>query len=121
MTDGLLTGPDLKRVRLSQVYRQVLLPVRSGYSISVPQPDRDSVDLRFQARITYRLALDGIETQGRGHGSGRAAQLMGVLRLRLSMKNYTELHIETRTPRMHVVLALRQTSVAVDGTVTMRD
>ena len=56
MTDGLLTSPDQKE-GLSLVYAKALA-VRAGYSTSVPQPDRDSVDLRIQAGGAYRPALD---------------------------------------------------------------
>ncbi len=54
--DGLLTGAD-QMEGLSLVYARALA-VRAGYSVSVPQPDRDSVDLRIQAGGAYRPASD---------------------------------------------------------------
>ncbi len=43
----LLTGPDQKEA-LSRVYVKALAAC-AGFSTSVPEPDRDSVDLRIQA------------------------------------------------------------------------
>ena len=100
MTVGLLTGPDQKE-GLSLVYAKALA-VRAGYLVSVPQPDRDSVDLRIQAGGTYRPALD-LQLKAT---SSIGAVRDGVLPFRLSIKNYNDLRIETQTPRLLVVLEL---------------
>ena len=52
----LLTGADSKEA-LSRVYVGALA-ARAGYSTSVPEPDRDSVDLRIQAGGPRRPAID---------------------------------------------------------------
>ncbi len=100
MTDGLLTGPDQKE-GLSLVYAKALA-VRAGYSVSVPGPDRDSVDLRIHAGGAYRPALELQLKATASFGQPRN----GTLPFRLSMKNYNDLRVETQTPRLLVVLEL---------------
>ena len=100
MTDGLLTCPDRKE-GLSLVYAKALA-VRAGYSVSVPQPDRDSVDLRIQAGGAYRPALD---LQLKATSSLGEPQ-DGFLPFRLPIKNYDDLRVETQTPRLLVVMEL---------------
>ena len=100
MTDGLLTGSDQKE-GLSLVYARALA-VRAGYSISVPQPDRDSVDLRIQAGGAQRPALDLQLKATSSIGEARD----GALPFRLSIKNYDDLRADTQTPRLLVVLEL---------------
>ena len=56
MTETLLTVPDQKE-GLSLVYAKALA-TRAGFLTSVPEPDRDSVDLRIQAGGPRRPALD---------------------------------------------------------------
>ena len=100
MTDGLLTGPDRKE-GLSLVYAKALA-VRAGYSVSVPEPDRDSVDLRIQAGGAHRPALDLQLKATTSIGEPRD----GSLSFRISIKNYNDLRIDTQTPRLLVVLEL---------------
>ncbi len=100
MTDGLLTGPD-RMEGLSLVYARVLA-VRGGYSVSVPEPDRDSVDLHIQAGGAYRPALDLKLKATARIGEARD----GFMPFRLSIKNYDDLRVETQTPRLLVVLEL---------------
>ena len=100
MTDALLTGPDQKE-GLSLVYAKALA-VRAGYSVSVPWPDRDSVDLRVQAGGAYRPALDLQLKATSSVGEPRD----GFLPFRLSIKNYNDLRVETQTPRLLIVLEL---------------
>ncbi len=100
MTDGLLTGPDQKE-GLSLVYAKALA-VRAGYLVSVPEPDRDSIDLRIQAGGAHRPALDLQLKATTSIGAPRN----GSLSFRLSIKNYNDLRIETQTPRLLVVLEL---------------
>ena len=100
MIDGLLTGPD-RMEGLSLVYARALA-VRAGYSVSVPQPDRDSVDLRIQAGGAYRPALDLQLKATARIGEARN----GAVPFRLSIKNYNDLRVETQTPRLLVVLEL---------------
>ena len=100
MTDGLLNNPDRKE-GMSLVYVRALATC-AGFLASVPQPDRDSVDLRVQAGGAHRPALDLQLKATSGFGEPRA----GALPFRLSMKNYDDLRIETQTPRLLVVLEL---------------
>lgn len=100
MTDALLTSADQKE-GLSFVYTKALA-VRAGYSVSIPSPDRDSVDLRIQAGGAYRPALD-LQLKATGRlGMPRE----GFLSFRLPIKNYKDLCVETQTPRLLVVLEL---------------
>ena len=55
MIDSLLTSSDQKDV-LSLVYVKALA-VRAGYLVSVPEPDRDSINLRIQAESAHRPAF----------------------------------------------------------------
>lgn len=100
MTDGLLTSPDQKE-GLSLVYAKALA-VRAGYLVSVPEPDRDSIDLRIQAGGAHRPALDLQLKATNSIDEPRD----GSLSFRLSIKNYDDLRIETQTPRLLVVLEL---------------
>ena len=56
MTTTLLTGPDQKE-GLSVAYVKALA-ARAGFSTAVPEPDRDSVDVRIMAGGPRRPALD---------------------------------------------------------------
>ena len=56
MTAMLLTGPDQKE-GLSLAYVKALA-TRAGFSTAVPEPDRDSVDVRIMAGGPRRPALD---------------------------------------------------------------
>ncbi len=119
MDDGLLTGPDQKE-GLSLVYAKALA-VRAGYSVSVPEPDRDSVDLRIQAGGAHRPALDLQLKATASIGEPRD----GSLSFQLSIKNYDDLRIETQTPRLLVVLELphdesRWMSVTMDELILRR-
>ena len=102
MTDALTTEPDQKE-GLSVLYARALA-TRAGFLASVPEPDRDSVDLRIQAGGPRRPALDLQLKATIGFGKLRT----GVLSFRLSIKNYNDLRILTQTPRLLVVLELPQ-------------
>ena len=100
MTVPLLTGPDQKE-GVSLAYVRALA-ARAGFSTSVPEPDRDSVDLRIMAHRLRRPALD-LQLKARNdlpHGRS------GLLPFRLSVKNYGDLCVETQTPRLLVLLEL---------------
>ena len=56
MTDRLLTSADQK-ASLSVVYAKAVA-ARAGYVTSVPDLDRDGVDLRIEAGGAMRPALD---------------------------------------------------------------
>ena len=56
MTATLLTTPDQKE-GLSVAYIKALA-ARAGFSTAVPEPDRDSVDVRIMAGGPRRPALD---------------------------------------------------------------
>ncbi|MDE0290852.1 MAG: DUF4365 domain-containing protein [bacterium] len=96
----LLTSPDRKEA-LSQVYVKALAAC-AGYATSVPEPDRDSVDLRIQAGGPRRPALD-LQLKAT---TDIAERQDGLLPFRLSIKNYRDLREETQTPRLLVVLEL---------------
>ena len=100
MTDNLLTVSDQKE-KLSLVYAGALA-ARAGYLTSVPDLDRDSVDLRIQAGGERRPAL---ELQLKATASMDKPK-DGLLAFRLSAKNYNDLRVETQTPRLLVVLEL---------------
>ena len=100
MTAKLLTGTDQKE-RLSLVYVNALA-VRAGFVTSVPEPDRDSVDLRVQAGGPYRPALD-LQLKATARLDAPHA---GFLRFRLSIKNYDDLRVVTQTPRLLVVFEM---------------
>ena len=100
MTKTLLTVSDQKE-RLSLVYVKALA-VRAGFVTSVPELDRDSVDLRIQAGGPRRPALDlqlkATATLDEPQG--------GFVRFRLTIKNYRDLCVVTQTPRLLVVFEL---------------
>ena len=96
----LLTGPDQKE-GLSLAYVRALA-ARAGFSTAVPDPDRDSVDLRIMAHGPRRPALDLQLKATTNLPEGR----FGFLPFRLSIKNYGDLCVETQTPRLLVLLEL---------------
>ncbi|MDE0432822.1 MAG: DUF4365 domain-containing protein [Bryobacterales bacterium] len=96
----LLTETDQKEA-LSRVYVKALA-ARAGYSTSVPEPDRDSVDLRVQAGGPLRPAIDLQLKATTTFAEPRG----GFLRFRLPIKNYRDLREVTQTPRLLVVLEL---------------
>lgn len=100
MTAKLLTGTAQKE-RLSLVYVNALA-ASAGFLTSVPEPDRDSVDLRIQAGGRRRPALD-LQLKATAELDEPQA---GSLRFRLSIKNYDDLRVVTQTPRLLVVLEL---------------
>ena len=100
MTETLLNPPDQKE-GLSLVYVKALA-TRAGFVTSVPEPDRDSVDLRIQAGGPSRPALD---LQLKAAAVLHKPQA-GFLPFRLSIKNYNDLRVSTQTPRLLVVLKL---------------
>ena len=102
MTATLVTGPDQKEA-LSVAYVKALA-ARAGFSTAVPEPDRDSVDVRIMAGGPRRPALD---LQLKATADLAEAQ-DGFRRFRLRIKNYDDLRVETQTPRLLVVLELPQ-------------
>jgi len=96
----LLIEPDQKEA-LSRVYVNALAAC-AGYSTSVPEPDRDSVDLRVQAGGPRRPAID-LQLKA----TTMFAEPRGdFMRFRLPIKNYRDLREVTQTPRLLVVLEL---------------
>ena len=114
MTATLITGPDQKE-GLSVAYVKALA-ARAGFSTAVPEPDRDSVDVRIMAGGPRRPALD---LQLKSTTDLAEAQ-DGFRRFRLRIKNYNDLRIETQTPRLLVVLDLPQDEVQW-MTITMEE
>ena len=102
MTGTLLAGSDQKE-GLSLAYVKALA-TRAGFSTAVPEPDRDSVDVRIMAGGPRRPALD---LQLKATAELAEAQ-DGFRRFRLPIKNYNDLRVETQTPRLLVVLELPQ-------------
>lgn len=102
MTATLLAGPEQKE-GLSLAYVKALA-ARAGFSTATPEPDRDSVDVRIMAGGPRRPAL---ELQLKAT-VGLAEAQDGFRRFRSGIKNYNDLRVETQTPRLLVVLDLRQ-------------
>ena len=100
MTDTLLTVPDQKE-RLSLVYVRALA-ARTGFVTSVPELDRNSVDLRIQAGGPRQPALD-LQLKATAVLDEPQA---GFVPFRLTIKNYDDLRDETQTPRLLVVFEL---------------
>lgn len=100
MTATLLTGPDQKE-GLSLAYVKALA-ARAGFSTAVPEPDRDSVDVRIMAGGPRRPALD-LQLKAT---VDLAEPQDGFRPFRLRIKNYNDLRVETQTPRLLVVLDL---------------
>jgi len=100
MTATLLADPDQKE-GLSLAYVKALA-ARAGFSTAVPEPDRDSVDLRIMAGGPRRPALD-LQLKAT---ADLAETQDGFRRFRLKIKNYNDLRVETQTPRLLVVLDL---------------
>ena len=98
MTATLLTGPD-QQEGLSLAYVKALA-ARAGFSTAVPEPDRDSVDVRIMAGGPRRPALD-LQLKAT---TDLAETQDGFRRFRLRIKNYNDLRVETQTPRLLVVL-----------------
>ena len=100
MTGTMLTVADQKE-RFSLLYVKALA-TRAGFVTSVPELDRDSVDLRIQAGGPHRPALDLQLKATTDLGEPHA----GFRPFRLTIKNYSDLRVETQTPRLLVVLEL---------------
>ena len=100
MTATLLTAADQKE-RLSLLYINALV-VRAGFVTSVPEADRDSIDLRIQAGGPRRPALD-LQLKAT---AALAEPQDGLVRFRLAIKNYDDLRDEPQTPRLLVVFEL---------------
>ena len=100
MTATLLTTADQKE-RLSLLYINALV-VRAGFVTSVPEADRDSIDLRIQAGGPRRPALD-LQLKAT---AALAEPQDGLVRFRLPIKNYDDLRDEPQTPRLLVVFEL---------------
>ena len=100
MTDRLLTSADQK-ASLSVVYAKAVA-ARAGYVTSVPDLDRDGVDLRIEAGGAMRPALD-LQLKATAH-AGEATG--GSLSFLLKRRNYDLLRVDTQTPRILVVLML---------------
>lgn len=97
---ALLTVADQKE-QLSLAYVNALAAC-AGFATSVPVPDRDSVDLHVQAGGPVRPALD---LQLKATAALQRSQA-GFVSFQLQIKNYNDLRIETRIPRLLVVLEL---------------
>ena len=100
MTDALLSSAD-RMEALSLAYARAVA-ARVGYAISVPDPDRDGVDLRIQAGGAMRPAID---FQVKATGS-LGAPKDGRRSYPLKRRNYDLLRVDTQTPRLLVVLDL---------------
>ena len=86
MTPTLLSGPDQKE-GLSVAYVKALA-ARAGFATSVPEQDRDSVDLRIMAGGPQRPALD-LQLKA----TAELADMQdGYRRCRLRIKNHDDPH-----------------------------
>lgn len=100
MTDALLSPSD-KKEELSRVYARAVA-AGAGYVTSVPDYDRDGIDLQIRAGGAMRPAIDvqlkatvTLRDRGGGH-----------YRFPLPKRNFDLLRENTQTPRLLVVLAL---------------
>lgn len=100
MTDTLLTAPDREEA-LSRAYAYAVA-ARAGYVTSIPDPDRDGVDLRIQAGGAMRPALD-LQLKATINLSKLHE---GRFHFPLKRRNYDLLRQPTQTPRLLVVLDL---------------
>lgn len=100
MTDSLLSEPDQEEA-LSRVYAQAVA-VRAGYTTSLPDFDRDSVDLQIKAGGRMRPAID-LQLKAT---INLGEPIDDHFRFPLKSRNYDLLRIETQTPRLLVVLDL---------------
>ena len=100
MTDRLLTSADQKAA-LSVVYAKAVA-ARAGYVTSVPDLDRDGVDLRIEAGGAMRPALD-LQLKATARPGVPAS---GSLTFDLKRRNYDLLRVDTQTPRILVVFVL---------------
>lgn len=103
MTDRLLTSADQKAA-LSVVYAKAVA-ARAGYVTSVPDLDRDGVDLRIEAGGAMRPALD-LQLKATAR---LGVPTWGSLTFALKRRNYDLLRVDTQTPRILVVLVLPDT------------
>lgn len=100
MVDTLLSKAD-KEEELSRVYARAVA-AGAGYVTSVPEYDRDGVDLQIRAGGHMRPAIDlqlkatiNLEDKGEEH-----------FLYPLPVRNFDLLREDTQTPRLLVVLAL---------------
>lgn len=100
MVDTLLSRAD-KEEELSRIYARAVA-AGAGYVTSVPEYDRDGVDLQIRAGGHMRPAIDlqlkatiNLEDKGEEH-----------FRYPLPVRNFDLLREDTQTPRLLVVLAL---------------
>ena len=98
--DALLTVQDMEEA-ISRAYA-LAVAARAGYTTSVPDMDRDSIDLRIQAGGAMRPALD-LQLKATVN-LGKASD--GCRRFPLNLKNYNQLRCPAQTPRLLVVLDL---------------
>jgi hypothetical protein len=99
MSDALLTSQD-RQAALSKAYASAIA-AGAGYSTYIPDIDRDSVDLGFNAGGTMRPNVH--------------AQLKATMNMRkngnnfkfpLKKKNYDDLRAPTQVPRILIVLGM---------------
>ena len=100
MADALLSKAD-KEEELSRIYARAVA-AGAGYVTSVPEYDRDGVDLQIRAGGHMRPAIDlqlkaTINLEGKGEEH---------FRYPLPVRNFDLLRQDTQTPRLLVVLAL---------------
>lgn len=94
------TSADQKAA-LSVVYAKAVA-ARAGYVTSVPDLDRDGVDLRIEAGGAMRPALD-LQLKATAR---LGVPAFGSLTFALKRRNYDLLRVDTQTPRILVVLVL---------------
>jgi hypothetical protein len=98
-TDALLTGNDQMEA-LSRAYI-CAVAAKAGYAVSVPDFDRDSIDLLIHAGGGMRPQI-GLQLKAtKGIPSNRAN-----FKYALKIKNYNDLRARTQSPRLLVVLAM---------------
>lgn len=99
MADALLSTPD-KEEELSRVYVRAVA-AGAGYVTTVPDYDRDGVDLQIRAGGAMRPAID-LQLKATVSLTDRG----GGFRFPLPTRNYDLLRVPAQTPRLLVVLDL---------------
>ena len=102
MADALLSTPD-KAEELSRVYVRAVA-AGAGYVTSVPDYDRDGVDLQIRAGGEEEEMRAGIDLQLKA--TVNLADSGGRFRFPLPIRNYNLLRVPAQTPRLLVVLDL---------------
>jgi len=99
MANAILSSND-RQEALSRAYIQAVAGA-AGYSIAIPDFDRDSVDLTIASSGVMRPRLDA-----QLKATTNIGRVGSAIHFPLSIKNYDDLRIVTQTPRILIVLEM---------------